>query len=357
MYSVSVLFSWLWLLGLGTGFLRSQEAWAWAHAGAASAGSGSALEGDTEEAEEAEGQGMPKVKDEGEEEPKEAIPAGELARMVLVTTEDEDSQTYEQAGESCESVEKNGDSWHLCFKDEVESNWKEYMLKASGAYGFRAWLDERNFSEAGCIHNGRRTEANAEGPNWACGYQKDKKFNSLCCVDMADVSVRTAGNMNVQNYSQAEATCTAYRSHLCDQAEAESFVANLGLGSTWVAWGAKGCTLEAAKKNWTCGDASTQASQYDALCCLDQDPLKGLWPNHLGDVWSLQDRADCSNKLAIADGACEDFNGQLSACGSKLENRSGLLVHCAVDVASSTCRTSAVRCLPDTCVGACSAVR
>ena len=29
-------------------------------------------------------------------------------------------------------MEKNGDSWHLCFKDEVESNWKEYMLKASG---------------------------------------------------------------------------------------------------------------------------------------------------------------------------------------------------------------------------------
>ncbi|CAE7262198.1 ilvE [Symbiodinium sp. CCMP2456] len=328
---------------------------AWAYAGTAAASAGSALEGDTEEAEEAEG--MPKVKDEGEEEPKEAIPAGELARMVLVTTEDEDSQTYEQAQESCQSLEKNGDSWHLCFKDEVERDWKEYMLKASGAYGFRAWLDERNFSEAGCIHNGRRTEANAEGPNWACGYQKDKKFNSLCCVDMADVSVRTAGNMNVQNFSQAEATCTAYRSHLCAQAEAESFVANLGLGSTWVAWGAKGCTLEAAKKNWTCGDDSTQASQYDALCCLDQDPLKGLWPNHLGDLWSLQDRADCSNKLAIADGACEDFNGQLSACGSKLENRSGLLVHCAVDVASGTCRTSAVRCLSDTCVGACSAVR
>ena len=86
----------------------------------------------------------------------------------------------------------------------------------------------------------------------------------LSSASKADVSVRTAGNMNVQNYSQAEATCTAYRSHLCDQAEAESFVANLGLGSTWVAWGAKGCTLEAAKKNWTCGDASTQASQYDA---------------------------------------------------------------------------------------------
>ena len=28
------------------------------------------------------------------------------------------------------------------------------------------------------------------------------------------------------------------------------------------------------------------------------------------------------------------------------------LVHCAVDVASSTCRTSAVRCLPDTCAAA-----
>ena len=87
----------------------------------------------------------------------------------------------------------------------------------------------------------------------------------------AAVSVRTAGNMNAQNFSQAQATCTAYRSHLCDQSEAESFVANMALGSTWVAWGAKGCTLEAAKKNWTCGDLATQASQYDALCCLDKD--------------------------------------------------------------------------------------
>ena len=40
-------------------------------------------------------------------------------------------RTYEQAQESCQSLEKNGDSWHLCFKDEVERDWKEYMLKAS----------------------------------------------------------------------------------------------------------------------------------------------------------------------------------------------------------------------------------
>ena len=60
------------------------------------------------------------------------------------------------------------------------------------------------------------------------------------------------------------------------------------------------------------------------------------------------------------------------ACGSKLENRSGLqhgqmrecpwfcacleggvplrLVHCVVDLGSSSCRPSGVQCLPETCV-------
>ena len=91
---------------------------AFCRGGAASAGSGSALEGDTEaqhagdgdgahwahwaheprglsavgsrsqEAEEAEGQGMPKVKDEGEEEPKEAGQLGKCLRVSLHIFED-----------------------------------------------------------------------------------------------------------------------------------------------------------------------------------------------------------------------------------------------------------------------------
>mmetsp|Transcript_45318 Transcript_45318/g.84512 ORF Transcript_45318/g.84512 Transcript_45318/m.84512 type:complete len:339 (+) Transcript_45318:51-1067(+) len=300
--------------------------------------------------------GMPGDK-ESEEEPNEAIPASDIVRITLVSGEQEDSQTYEEAKDACQTTETNGDSWHLCFKDEVEDNWNQYLLKAGGAYGFRAWVDEGNFTEAGCIYNGRRTEATAEQPNWACGYQKDKKFNALCCVDMADVALRTAGNMNSQNFTQAQATCAAYRSHLCDQGEAASFVANLALGATWVAWGAKGCTIEAAKKNWTCGDEATQANPFDALCCVDQDLLKDLWPSHLGDPWNLQDRVDCSNKAVILGGSCNDYNGQLSLCGGKLENRSGSLVHCVVDLGSGTCRPSKVQCHAETCVGACRAVR
>ena len=42
-------------------------------------------------------------------------------------------RTYQQAQDSCESVERSGDSWHLCARDEVEENWKEYLLKASSS--------------------------------------------------------------------------------------------------------------------------------------------------------------------------------------------------------------------------------
>ena len=107
---------------------------------------------------------------------------------------------------------------------------------------------------------------------WPGPFARVRTYLHVCHLrnPEANVSLRTAGSMNSQNYTRAGATCAAYRSHLCDPSEAESFVANIAMGSSWVAWGAKGCTLEAAKKNWACGDVATQANEYDALCCLDQ---------------------------------------------------------------------------------------
>ena len=67
----------------------------------------------------------------------------------------------------------------------------------------------------------------------------------------------------------------------------------------------------------------------------------------------LEDRADCSNKLAIADGACEDFNGQLSisadiACEAetRLRGCGALLSSAQAPVAASSrtavgCRSAA----------------
>lgn len=110
--------------------------------------------------------------------------------MIHLAGKEDDELTLENADEACQSHTQAGDDWHLCLKEEVEDHWAEFMDKSEGAYGFRAWLQQKGFSEGGCIYNGRRSEATKDEPYWACGYPKGKKFNALCCVDMPNVAVR-----------------------------------------------------------------------------------------------------------------------------------------------------------------------
>ncbi|CAJ1393035.1 unnamed protein product [Effrenium voratum] len=282
-----------------------------------------------------------------------ALEPADLLMISMVTGKEDDELTLENADEACQSHTQAGDDWHLCLKEEVEDHWAEFMDKSEGAYGFRAWLQQKGFSEGGCIYNGRRSEATKDEPYWACGYPKGKKFNALCCVDMPNVAVRTAGSKNSQNLTQAEATCKAYHTRLCEKSEK----VEVKKGAKWAAWGAKGCVFEAAKKLWTCVAEDGQEDKYDALCCKDPNPLQGLWPTSMGDPYVQEDIVDCNNKALTLDGGCEEFNKRLHLCGGQLENRSGYLVHCVVDTSTNTCRPSKVQCLPESCSRACRGVR
>eukprot|EP00440_Ansanella_granifera_P070619 gb/GFBE01076635.1/.p1 GENE.gb/GFBE01076635.1/~~gb/GFBE01076635.1/.p1 ORF type:complete len:374 (+),score=65.53 gb/GFBE01076635.1/:1-1122(+) len=281
-----------------------------------------------------------------------------MAKMMLLQGKEEQTLTYRRAQEECAAATKNGDTWHLCTKGEVEQSWTDLMKDTSDAYGFRAWADQGSFTESGCIYNGRQSSANAMEPMFACGYPQETTLEALCCVTTANVTHKTGGARDSNNYTEAKALCAAYGSHLCSQDESEDFLGNIKLGERFTVWGSNGCKYKTATRTWDCeGESANQTLKHDALCCLTHDPVTELTPSRIGDPWYTQDHIDCSNKAVIhSTGGCSDYDNKLSLCNQRLEIVAGVIVHC-VTYKEQTCRPSGVRCIRETCGVACQTVR